>query len=146
MNADQKIITKIGQLLWSIMPMEAEKMIFEGFLYKDWPMFTCYWEQDSTRIDFKLGEAPNEVEDEILSLSQSLRGTSVFQNNRFNHIRISLSDNQKINLQVRTIDREDSWPGLFMRGVSELTEEEATKKICYMPKEEWEKRVKKFGV
>ncbi|OSI25097.1 hypothetical protein BV912_01605 [Neisseria dumasiana] len=65
----------------------------------------------------------------------------MFKSNPWTHCHISLSVSGKFNIRFAYISEDDSWPNLFMRGISDLTEDEA-ENIYYVPKEIWEKRVR----
>lgn len=47
-----------------------------------------------------------------------------FDREPFTHMRRELTDKGKMNINFAYIPEWDSWTGLFMRGVSELSEEE----------------------
>ncbi|MEM9853793.1 MAG: hypothetical protein AAF841_04990, partial [Pseudomonadota bacterium] len=52
----------------------------------------------------------------------------------FTHFEFVVTSQGKLSGKYAYIDREDSWPGLFMKGLSELTEAEA--KARYIPLDE----------
>ena len=142
---DQVILKNIGELLWRGFPEGFQKIVFEAFLYEDLPMSTTFLvDNEGNKRGFGKDRFPREYTNQVMNLSKKLRTTPVFKKEPFNHIRVSLNAEQKIRLEVGNIDREDSWSALFMKAVSELTEEEA--KQNYIPKNEWEDRVAKFAV
>ena len=54
----------------------------------------------------------------------------------------SISDQGRFNAEFGYIPREDSWVNLYMKGISDLSEEELDKDYPYIPKELWEERVR----
>ena len=144
MTEDQAIISEMSKLLWSAFPENLKEIVFQAFLYEDWPMHSYYTVDDTdTVVAFAKGKHPDEQMARVMELSKKLALAPAFKKEPFNHIRISLNNDKKIKLDFAYINREDSWIGLFMRAVSDLTAEEAVKKY-YIPKHEWEKRVEKF--
>ncbi|MCY7294596.1 hypothetical protein HJG39_04020 [Alteromonas sp. a30] len=53
-----------------------------------------------------------------------------------------MSELGKIKVNFAYIPEDDSWAGLYMKGVSDLTREEA--KANYIPEKDWADRVKKY--
>ena len=54
--------------------------------------------------------------------------------------KFSLFDNMEFNIKFEYVSDEDSWPMLYLRGVSDLEENEITE--YGIPREIWEERVK----
>ena len=142
MKADQKIYKQIGEQIWSIMPEDALVMTFKGGLGVG---TSLSWSTRKQEINcFPLGGSPREVEDKIKVLIAELRQEPPFNIDQpFNHYTITLTDAGKFNLQVAWVDEEDSWTGVFMKGVSDLTWEEA--EANYIPSENWEEHCRRFG-
>ena len=57
----------------------------------------------------------------------------------WNNFRLCLDANGKFIFDMVNIDEENSWHGLYMKGISDLTEEEW--KNTGIPKELWQERV-----
>lgn len=73
----------------------------------------------------------------------SLRFLPVFRSNQFNHYRFCLTAHGHMSFDVADIPEEDTWLGLHMKRVSELTEAEATE--FGIPRQDWLDRVKRFA-
>ncbi|MCY7296226.1 hypothetical protein HJG39_12400 [Alteromonas sp. a30] len=58
------------------------------------------------------------------------------------HFKASLTEKGKFKIEFAYIPEDDSWPGVYMKRVSDLTEEEA--KAHYIPEQDWLERVKKY--
>ena len=144
MTEDQKIYQKIGELLWSIMHDEAQKVTYSGFLYPDFKGYRSRWfTKDNDEKGFNIGfDNPIEgVEKELESLINDLQKCDLFAKEPWTHFEASLNEECSFKIQFAYIPAEDSWPSLHMRGISDLTEEEA-EHIYYVPKEIWEERVR----
>lgn len=141
---DQVIYQKIGELLWSIMPSDALEIVYVGMFYDDIKQAGAYWvNKDKSEESFYIGfDNPIEqIEDNINILLEELQKCEVFKNEPWSHCRICLSCLGKFNIQFGYIPKEDSWLNLFMKGISDLTEDEA-KNVYHVPKEIWEERVR----
>lgn len=141
---DQVIYQKIGKLLWSIMPTDALKVIYTGMFYDDIKQAGAYWiSQNNHEESFYSGfDNPIEqIENNINILLEQLQKCEIFENSPWTHCHISLSDSGKFNIRFAYISEDDSWPNLFMRGISDLTEDEA-ENVYHVPREIWEERVR----
>lgn len=142
-NESQKTIDKIGQLLWKIMPDEAVEISFPGKVFENSGEGGAHWINRNGSIGhFPLGQRPYDVEDEIKRLARKLRQLPPFQKEPWTHFKATLTEDGKFNIQFAYIPEEDSWPGLFLRRVSDLTEDEANE--YYIPVEDW-KRAQQFA-
>lgn len=144
MESEQRILEKIGKLLWSIFPEDADKINF---------IFQLFEQHRGSMISLVLKDGceaylddvpPPEVINEIFELIAEFQKSLLFQKEQFTHGTISLSESRKISTKFAYVNKDDNWPFLFMRGVSELSKEEIGN--FYIPIEEWEDRVNKFGV
>ncbi|MFD1806399.1 hypothetical protein ACFSAV_08490 [Pasteurella oralis] len=135
---EQKIYHKIGELLWKIMPLEAIEISFIGSIYPESYSGGAEWKlENGSIVSFNLGERPYEIEDEIMILMRKLKEVT---SQDWNQYIFSLSNNMDFNIKFAYIDEEDSWPNLYMKGISDLTKEEAEE--YYIPEEIWEERVR----
>lgn len=137
---DQEIYQKIGELLWSIMAEEAIIIFCTGMIYLDLNSYSFRWlTQDGKNKSFDFDKMPGEIGDKIISLMEELRELEIFTE-KWTHFKISLTEEGKIDFAFAYIPKDDYWPGLFMKGVSELNEEELD--TYNIPLQDWEECVK----
>jgi len=141
-----KIYQEIGSLIWSIFPQEAIEAIFQVTLYELHRDEEFHWilEDGTEKTHGFNDEFPDEVTDKIVELLQELQKDKIFEKEQWTHCKVSLTNDQKFNIEFKYVKEEDSWPGLFMKGVSGLTYEEV-RKHCNIPKKEWKKRQILYG-
>lgn len=72
-------------------------------------------------------------------LMEELRSLDIFKD-KWTNYKVTLTEKGKFNAEFAYIPEEDHWPGLYMKAVSDLKEEELDE--YNIPYEEWEKRVK----
>lgn len=140
MMNDQKIYQNLGELLWSIMAEDAVIMFCEGYIYPDSSSYSFEWvtKNNKTRW-FDFDQIPHEVGDKVIQLMEILITLEIFKE-KWTQFKISLTDAGKFNIDFAYIPEDDRWPGLYMKAVSDLKEEELDEyNISF---EEWEKRVK----
>ncbi|WP_436897345.1 hypothetical protein [Acinetobacter gyllenbergii] len=139
---EQDIYQKIGELLWSIMAEEATVIFCTGMIYKDHNSYSFRWlTQDGRKKSFDFDKMPGEIGDEIISLMEELRSLDMFVE-KWTHFKISLTEEGKIDFEFAYIPEEDSWVSLYLRGISDLSEEELDRDYLQIPKELWEERVR----
>ena len=137
---EQEIYQKIGELLWSIMAEEATILFCTGMIYLDLNSYSFRWlTQDGKNKSFDFDKMPGEIGDKIISLMEELRELEIFTE-KWTHFKISLTEEGKIDFAFAYIPKDDYWPGLFMKGVSELNEEELD--TYNIPLQDWEECVK----
>lgn len=137
---EQEIYQKIGELLWSIMPEEATVIYFTGDIYPEHWSGGADWLLKNGKIEsFLFGESPYEIESQIYELMKKLRSLDMFAE-KWTNYKITLTETGKIDFEFAYIPEEDHWPGLLMKGVSELKEDELD--LHNIPFEEWEMRIK----
>jgi hypothetical protein len=146
MNSDQKLYERIGKSLWSIMPEEASEIYFYGDIFPNSEGYTTEFKlkTDNSISWFKFGKNPKEIEKSIFSEAKLLQGLDPYKDNPWTHFKATLTESGKFKMEFAYIPQDDSWPGLFMKRVSELSLEEAKKN--YIPEDEWKKCVDKYGV
>lgn len=124
-----KVLESLGKALWSVFLPEADQVIFRIKMFDG-------LSGERTISFFRSGKLiPNSLEnpqissaylhDTLAPISKQLQHTPPFDRQPFTHMRFELTDQAKMNVDFAYIPEWDSWPGLFMRGVSELSEEEA---------------------
>ena len=139
---DQELYQKIGELLWSIMPENALEIYYIGCIYPDYSAGGAEWLTIENKIvSFEMGQRAYDIESQIDELIIELRSLDIFKE-KWTHFKIKLTDNGGFNRVFGYIPREDSWVNLYMRGISDLTEEEWEKYYSQIPRELWEERVK----
>lgn len=112
-------------------------------LYDSSSEYTFYWlDINGNKAchdfdDFSADEILDNIEDQLKLLQKH----KLFEKESWTQCRVTLSDKGKFNIKFAYIPWEGSWPGLYMKGVSELSYEGADN-LCSIPKEEWEKRQK----
>ena len=137
---DQEIYQKIGELLWSIMAEEATIIFCTGMIYLDLNSYSFRWlTQDGKSKSFDFDKMPSEIGDKIISLMEELRELEIFTE-KWTHFKISLTEEGKIDFTFAYIPKDDYWPGLYMKGVSELNEDELD--TYNIPLEDWKEYVK----
>ncbi|MFW1649767.1 immunity protein YezG family protein [Acinetobacter nosocomialis] len=136
---DQEIYQKLGELLWSIMNENAHIIFCEGYIYSDAKSYSFEWIESNNRIGwFDFDTIPHEIGDEIINLMEKLNSSEIFKE-KWTHFKISLTEEGKFNIEFAYIPEDDRWPGLYMKAVSDLKEEELDE--YNIPRDEWEKRV-----
>lgn len=75
----------------------------------------------------------------ICTLVDELRSLEIFKE-KWTNYRITLTEEGRFNAEFSYIPEEDHWPGLYMKAVSDLKEDELGE--YNIPVEEWEQRVK----
>ena len=139
MNNQEKY-QKIGELLWSIMAEEATILFCTGMIYLDLNSYSFRWlTQDGKNKSFDFDKMPGEIGDKIISLMEELRELEIFTE-KWTHFKISLTEEGKIDFAFAYITKDDYWPGLFMKGVSELNKEELD--TYNIPLQDWEECMK----
>ncbi|MFW1736994.1 hypothetical protein ACG94V_19930 [Acinetobacter sp. ULE_I001] len=137
---EQEIHQKIGELLWSIMAKEAKTIFCEGYIYPDTNSCSFEWLTKNGKKDsFNFDKVPVEIGNKIILLMEDLRSMEMFTE-KWTHFKISLTEEGKIDFAFAYIPKVDYWPGLFMKGVSELNEDELD--TYNIPLEDWEECVK----
>lgn len=140
MDKLEQIFKKIAEIIWSFFPKEASCINYYAQVFQDHSEYTIDFIVDDEVKWFAFGETP-EVADSILELLGNIKKYHPFKGTeQWTHCHISLLDSGRFNIDFAYITEADSWPGLYMRGVSDLTEYEADH-VYYVPKEIWAERV-----
>lgn len=122
------------------MAEEATILFCTGMIYLDLNSYSFRWlTQDGKNKSFDFDKMPGEIGDKIISLMDELRELEIFTE-KWTHFKISLTEEGKIDFAFAYIPKDDYWPGLFMKGVSELNEEELD--TYNIPLQDWEECMK----
>jgi len=122
------------------MPLDASKYIFECELQPDDQNYRMYWiDQNGEEKNYPLGGFPEEKR-EILNFYSKLKETMAKFGSDWTQSRFTLDKNGKFDVRFAYIPEEDSWGSIYLRGISDLTLEEAEEHN--IPREIWEERVK----
>ena len=142
MNSEYENIYKnIAETIWSMMPTEAEKYVVQCEFIDSSARRSMFWvTHDGIRMDYNFDNYPEEKESEILHYLQELRKLMTSLGSEWNQCEFVLNENGKFNIKFAYIPEEDSWGSLYLRGISDLTLEEAEEHN--IPREIWDERVK----
>lgn len=124
----------IINILNDIKPAESDFLIFEGCIYSDYSSYSCYWMENSKRNDFD--SFPLIQSQNIMTLIKKLKS----DDGDWNNFRLCLSKNNEFTFDSINIDEEDSWSGLYMKGISDI--EESDIKNFNIPRAIWEERIR----
>lgn len=133
------LYVKIGKLLYSILLPNAKYVLMEGYIYEIDTSLTWWWE-DGTNGVINLDTMdypPRAAKEQILKLLEKIKNKYADNEKIWNHFRLILNKNGDLTIEHTYIPEWDSWPGLYMRAVSDLKENELG-----IP-EYWEKAVKR---
>ncbi|WP_165010426.1 immunity protein YezG family protein [Neisseria yangbaofengii] len=137
----EEIYAKIARIIWKFFPKEASCINYYAQLFNESSGYTIDFIIDGKTKWFGFGETP-EVAADILALLEAVRAIPPFKGKeQWTHCHVSLLDSGKFNIKFAYISESDSWPNLFMKGISDLTADEA-ENIYHVPKEIWEERVR----
>ncbi|WP_036758907.1 immunity protein YezG family protein [Photobacterium halotolerans] len=143
MNEDQVIYNEIGKALWSIMPHHASVIYCLGRVYPETHQVGPEWIDKQGKVNrFNVDEYPVDICDKISHLAISLQKLPPYKREPWTHFKFTLFPKGKFKMEFSYIPQDDSWPGVFMRRVSDLTLEEA--KNYYIPENEWNKCIEKY--
>ena len=122
------------------MPLDASKYIFECELQSDDQNYRMYWiDQNGEEKNYPL-VGFSEEKREILNFYSKLKETMAKFGSDWTQSRFTLDKNGKFDVRFAYIPEEDSWGSIYLRGISDLTLEEAEEHN--IPREIWEERVK----
>ena len=138
-----EIYEEIGKLIWSIFPEDGIKAIYKFQVYDSSSEYTFYWLDSNGEKSYHAFDdsSADDILNQIREQLKLLQKHKLFEKEPWTQCKVTLSDQGEFNIKFAYIPWEDSWPGLYMKGVSELSYEEADN-LCSIPKDEWEKRQK----
>lgn len=133
---DQIIYQKLGELLWLVMSPKDNNIIFRGRIYSEHQDFQLLCE---TNEGPKYVEITNALFFDLLKLMEDLKQCLIFNKEPWTQFKIVLNEDGSSKIDFAYISEEDSWPGLYMRSVSDLDQTELDE--YYIPMKEWERCV-----
>lgn len=127
----------ILNILLPIIPKEAD--VFYGYItiYPSSLSSKYLWELDDSIFSFSFENFTDEEDEKIYSELREF--TNLHKNN---HYLIKFFKNKTIDVQSTFVPEEDSWSGLYMKGISELTWTEAD--AHRIPYNIWKKKSKQY--
>lgn len=133
-------LESISDILWSIFPENATKINYYAQIYDEHSSFTLDFIVNNEIKYFGFGETPSDAIN-ILDILESYKNSRDYKilEEKWTHCCISLDKDRKLDVIYLDIDESDSWPGLYMKGVSDLNEHEIKK--FYIPKEIWDEKI-----
>ena len=133
---DQIIYQKIGELLWSVMSPKDNNIVFRGRIYSEHQDFQLLCETNEWP---KYLEMTNDLFFDLRKLMEDLKQCLIFNKEPWTQFKIVLNEDGNFKIDFAYISEEDSWPGLYMRSVSDLDQTELDE--YYIPMKEWERCV-----
>lgn len=137
----QDIFAEAGRILGRLAPQGAKEVVFRAMVYPDFNEGAYAWVTETGEETEGDPDDPYPVEaiDRLLELVEDLQGIPPFSLGGFTHCEMRLDPGGALTSNFRKIPEAQSWTGLYMRGVADLTQEEAAE--YFIPAEEWRARV-----
>ena len=133
---DQVIYQKLGELLWSVMSPKDINIVFKGRIYSEHQDFQLLCE---TLEGYRYIEITNDLFFDLSKLMEDLRACLIFNKEPWTQFKVLLSEEGDFKINFTYVSEEDSWPGLYMRAVSDLNQTELDE--YNIPLKEWERCV-----
>ena len=139
-----ELTKQVGQLLWSVMPEDALTIRIQGSVYElnSSGLVTFIMKNTERESWFDFDDPRNQIVSDILKIIEEYKKSIDESHEIWSHFEVELSELGKIKINFAYIPEDDSWVGLYMKGVSDLTKEEA--QANYISEQEWLERVKKY--
>ncbi|TDF35217.1 immunity protein YezG family protein [Histophilus somni] len=132
---------KIANEIWKLMPTEADKYIFECEFHETISSFRMYWINNAgDECNYSVGCIPHEKRN-ILELYENLKSEMKVNGSDWTQSRFVLNNDGTFDVKFAYIEEADSWPMLYLKGISDLTKEEAENEY-FVPLDIWEERVR----
>ncbi|ENM5933169.1 DUF600 family protein [Vibrio mimicus] len=132
----QDIYQEIGGLIWSIFPKSGVEAYFYCQVFSTFSDYKFNWLDDKgSKQWFGYEETPDDVFYLISKELELLQKHQIFAQERWTHCKVTLTDEGKFHIKFAYIEEEDSWSGLYMKGISSLTKEEA--ETYSVPEDVW---------
>lgn len=119
------------------MPFESEELILKGQLYVEHQEFQLI---SKTRDEVISLSIPTDVLLSSRDLMKKLQKCEIYTNEPWTQFEVILSNEGKFKINFAYIPEKDSWPRVYMKGISDFSEREWQE--TSIPKEIWEKRVR----
>ncbi|QIM62823.1 hypothetical protein A1D29_05700 [Pasteurellaceae bacterium Orientalotternb1] len=136
---DMKYI-EIAKTIWSIMPSEAKEYVVQCEIFPNTESCKLFWNTSKgIKKEYSMERFPDEVATKLIVLFRELNEIMSLDSNLWSHCQFTLMESGDFKIQFVYIEEEDSWNMLYMRGISDLREDELDE-YC-IPKEIWLDRV-----
>lgn len=133
---------KIGDSLWSIFPDNTIEVYFYVNLAKGYGSYSYSFlgsDGETSWPDDESNKSSFEIQLNVYNLLKEIQKNDFFQKEPWTQCLVTLTQDGEFSIKFAYVPGEDSWPGLEMKGISELSFEEAYNEYS-IPKEEWDKR------
>jgi hypothetical protein len=131
-DEELSLLSGIGNAVWEVFIPQADLAVFQICLFDSAVgvgALSFYKKQELIRDSTDEPLYPDGyINTTLRPLALTLQRTPPFSNTPFTHMRFEMDEQGKTQVDFAYIPEWDSWPGLFMRGVSEVPEEEASKR------------------
>lgn len=142
MNKIEPILQEIGSILYGLMSTNnIETIMLRGRLYLNFHQLGIRNVLNDNSS--KLLEVNNLTTDKLLLILQNLQKNDFFKDDYWNHFEIILNSNGDLIFNYINIMESDTFPNLNMKGISDLTENEA--KAHHIPMNIWQEKIKVKG-
>lgn len=138
LSPDQQILNDMAAILGRIAPPGAEQVVFRGKLYDDFTEGAVVWvdAQGDEQAFAPADQPPMSTIADLLDLGENLQSAPVFSASPFTQFELRLTRAPDITLNTTNIPAEQSWPGLFMRALGDLTRDQALD--LHIPEADWQ--------
>lgn len=134
----QDIYELIGKKIWSIFPTEASSINYYAQIFDEHYEYSVDFLVNEEIKWFEFGQLPKGVCEETIELLKLLGENDLFSQ-RWTHCIITINNEGEFKINFSYIPEEDSWSGIYLKGVSDLTLEESEE--YFIPLEIWKDRV-----
>ena len=122
---DQEIYREIGSSLWGVFHKDADRVIMFATVFENDSGAQLSFYRGEERLKSELGSVAGQVAFSQLVLIRELQTVPPFDKEPFTHFKYMLTDKGKMNVEFAYIPEWDSWPSVFMKGLSQFSKEEA---------------------
>ncbi len=134
-----KHLSAIEVILRDLLPFEGEIIQFAGHIYDGFMSYLIYWYFENGVS----GELNFDYKQQMERLLVEVKAIRELPNeNPFSHFIASYQRDWILSFQTRFIEEQDSYPGLIMKRISEISEVEAYEKA--IPLSVWRARAKNY--
>lgn len=135
------IYQSIGRVLSSNYPKEAKHVIYEGVIYPDFTSKSLFWVNNLGKYSASFPEIDDNkmLIDKLTDLVKELKKSDEISIS-WNQYRFIINDKKILKIELIFIEESESFPGLIMKGLSDLSKEEADENN--IPDEIWLQHVK----
>lgn len=136
------LLRQMGAKLWSIFREDADlaKFRFKGFPQGIGGDMSIIFFNSGEQLRESLDDDPPwPVWEELRALANQLQSSPDFTSEPFTHMVFELTEDGQMETNFAYIPEWDSWPGLYMKGVSQISAGEIGE--YNIPHDIWEERV-----